>query len=64
MQVRLAAGIMPSLFVASMRRAVYLDQQARPNAGKIGDVRTDGMLPSESHSADAVACKQEREYTI
>jgi len=31
-----------------MSRAVDLDQQPRLQAGKVGDIRTDGRLPPEA----------------
>ena len=48
-------GIVPALRIAAMRGAVNFDDKARANAGKIGDVRADGMLPAESHSAECPA---------
>jgi hypothetical protein len=38
-----------------MGGTIDFDDQTRLDAGEIGDVRPDGVLPAESHSADAVA---------
>jgi hypothetical protein len=48
-----ATGIVPALLVAAMRRALNFDDQARANAGEVGNERPNGMLSAELHSTDA-----------
>jgi hypothetical protein len=49
------AGVTPALCVATMRGAINFHDQSRANAGKIRDVRSNGMLSAKSHAIDAVS---------
>ena len=46
---------MPALRITAVRCPIDFDHQVRANTGKIRDVRADGMLSAEMHSAEAMS---------